>query len=293
MIYAVHSAETNLTLKYSLVIFVCCGFWLAVLFQVVYYRFLHPSDHVRLSTKHHVSSLVHVRAMSSRFDRMNTSKSCEDMIEQHDGRHQHENHAFIDTASVSSPNPADERWMNRFSKENRQKLISQQQAIDHKVKVTRAQKQKVRECSVGLLSEHGRCLQEEASKRQHRSSHGFRTKAFASLTQPTIVSTTLVPGSVKEPHSDPILHRIHAYRPPETTDRQKRYARMQPDEQISYEPAGTFTPNFNVDSVAIGGGKEMILTAAKLAPHVVSTSSSINSETSTPYYTPLASTVSC
>ena len=153
-----HSAETNLTLKYSLVIFVCSGFWLAVLFQVVYYRFLHPSDHVRVSTKQHVSSLVHVRAMSSRFDRTNKSKSCEDMIEHHDVRHQHENHAFIDTASVQSPNPADERWMNRFSKENRQKLISQQQAIDHKVKVTRAQKQRVRECTARMMSKQGRCI---------------------------------------------------------------------------------------------------------------------------------------
>lgn len=51
-----------------------------------------------------------------------------------------------DTVSLPfNKNATDERWYNRFSKENRQILISQQQAIDQKVKLNRAQRQSVRE----------------------------------------------------------------------------------------------------------------------------------------------------
>ncbi|CAF1591320.1 unnamed protein product, partial [Adineta steineri] len=40
IIYAIHSAETNSVFKYSLVTFVCVGFWFAIFFQFMYYRFL-------------------------------------------------------------------------------------------------------------------------------------------------------------------------------------------------------------------------------------------------------------
>jgi len=99
----------------------------------MYYRFLHPSDHVRLNTKHNLQSIVRIRPIP-RINRMKKSKSCEEMIDQ--------NNDFSETISLQlNSNSINERWYNRFSKENRQKLISQQQAIDQKVKLTRAQEQ--------------------------------------------------------------------------------------------------------------------------------------------------------
>lgn len=144
MIYAIHSAENNLIFKYALVIFVCCGFWFAILFQFLYYRFLHPSDHVRLNTKRDLSSLGHMRSLS-RFDRMKKSQSCTEMIDHADLKNPHDmNNDPFENKPSRLNRSIDERWHNRFSKENRQKLISQQQAIDQKVKLTRAQKQLVR-----------------------------------------------------------------------------------------------------------------------------------------------------
>lgn len=128
IIYAIHSAETNLPFKYSLVLFVCLGFWCAISFQLIYYRFLHPSDHVRQHTKQNLASIGQLKV----FPRLKKSKSCEEMMDQQD--------QLCDSISLQLGN---ERWHNRFSKENRQKLISQQQAIDQRVKQTRAQKQQV------------------------------------------------------------------------------------------------------------------------------------------------------
>lgn len=136
IIYAVHSAETNRILKYSLVTFVCLGFWFAILFQFIYYRFLHPNDHVRINTKHNLAAITRIRPIP-RINRMKKSKSCEEMID-------HNELQTIDlqeTISIQlNNNEINERWHNRFSKENRQKILSQQQAIDQKVKLTRAQK---------------------------------------------------------------------------------------------------------------------------------------------------------
>ena len=140
IIYAIHSTETNFLLKYSLVAFVCLGFWFAVCFQFVYYRFLHPSDHVRINTKHNIASIAHIRPLL-RLNRMKKSKSCEEMIDHYDLQNSNENNDFSETISLQfNSNSIDECRHNRFSKENRQKLISQQQAIDQKVKLTRAQK---------------------------------------------------------------------------------------------------------------------------------------------------------
>ncbi len=123
--------------------FVCLGFWFAIFFQFIYYRFLHPSHHVRLSTKHNIASIARIKPIP-RFNRMKKSKSCEEMIDFNDLQNQNENHELGETSSLElNRNSIDERWHNRFSKENRQKLISQQQAIDQKVKLTRAQKQLV------------------------------------------------------------------------------------------------------------------------------------------------------
>lgn len=75
---------------------------------------------------------------------MKKSKSCEEMIDYNDLQNPIETNDANETVSLQfNSNSVDERWHNRFAKENRQKLISQQQAIDQKVKLTRAQKQLV------------------------------------------------------------------------------------------------------------------------------------------------------
>jgi len=119
------------------------GFWFAIFFQVIYYRFLHPSDHVRINTKHSIASVARIRPIS-RFNRMKKSKSREEMIDYNELQNQNENNDLSETISLElNTNSINERWHNRFAKENRQKLISQQQAIDQKVKLTRAQRQSV------------------------------------------------------------------------------------------------------------------------------------------------------
>ena len=159
--------------------FVCCGFWFAVLFQFFYYRFLHPSYHVRLSTKQNLSSIVHIRPLA-RMDRLKRSKSCEEMIDRTDLQNIHENHELIETTSLHIDPSIDERWHNRFSFANRQKLISQQQAIDQKVKLTR--------------------LEEGAAKRQHQAvPRRFLTKLSTTLKRPTTVATSLVTQSLDNP----------------------------------------------------------------------------------------------
>jgi hypothetical protein len=105
---------------------------------------------VRMNTKNNLTSMTHLRALP-RLNRLKKSKSCEEMIDQHDSQHMHDNNELCETISIQlNNNSIDERWHNRFSKENRQKLISQQQAIDQKVKLTRAQKQMVRSCFISL-----------------------------------------------------------------------------------------------------------------------------------------------
>lgn len=143
VIYAIHSSETNLIFKYSLVIFVCIGFWLAIIFQFVYYRFLHPSDHVRLNTKRNVSSLVHIRPLSHS-DHLKRSKSCEEFHRKVDViRIEETSSEIFDKTSLNFDSSAEERWHNRFAKENRQKILLQQKTIDQRVKLTRVQKQLV------------------------------------------------------------------------------------------------------------------------------------------------------
>lgn len=167
--------------------FVCAGFWFAVFFQLCYYRFLHPSSHVRLSTKQNLSSMVHIRPLA-RFDRLKRSKSCEEMIGQNDLQNIHENNELAETTSLHLHPSNDERWHNRFSFANRQKLISQQQAIDQKVKLTR--------------------LEEGAAKRQHQPiSHRFLTRISTTLKRPTTISTSLVTQSLDESNTSLPDHR--------------------------------------------------------------------------------------
>ncbi|CAF1022215.1 unnamed protein product [Rotaria sordida] len=176
IIYAIHSAESNIVFKYSLVTFVCCGFWLAILFQFLYYRFLHPSDHVRLNIKQNLSSFVHIRTLPIS-NRIGKSKSCEEIIQHSDIQNQNENNELAETTSQIET-LIDERWYNRFSKRNRQKLISQQQAIDEKVRINRAQKQ-----------------HEEAIKNQHDISYDFLTRISTVFKRPTTNSTSAITKS--------------------------------------------------------------------------------------------------
>ncbi|CAF1093966.1 unnamed protein product [Adineta steineri] len=298
IIYAIHSAETNSVFKYSLVTFVCVGFWFAIFFQFMYYRFLHPSDHVRVNTKHNIASVIRIRPLP-RFNRLKKSKSCEEMIDHNELQNQNENNDLNESISLQvNTNSINERWHNRFSKENRQKLISQQQAIDQKVKLTRAQKQI-----------------EEANKRSHQSSHSVISKISTSLKRPTTISIStpcehLDNSSITttDTHSSYIENRSSSRRQPffnvtrvslTRSPHQESYAKMpQEDEEdfdkpsISYisdkrtsqqskmfsiidEDVHISDDNHNnisshINHIHNEDGEEMILTAAKLTPLVIS-----------------------
>jgi hypothetical protein len=235
------------------VTFVCCGFWFAVLFQFFYYRFLHPSDHVRLNTKQNISSIVHIRALT-RFDRIKKSKSCEEMIGQNDLQNFNENNELMETTSLQFDTSIDERWHNRFAKENRQKLISQQQAIDQKVKLTRL---------------------EEATKRRQKSGHGFLTKISTTLKQPTSLVTESLDKTNIDHHQDdgenehfvtPSVAYISDKRPSQYQQRSKMY-NIHEDTHSLDENQLTHTNNVNIE-----GGEEMILTATKLTSNIIPSS---------------------
>ena len=98
---------------------------------------MHPSDHVRLNAKRRISSIVRTGLLLSS-NRVKKSKLRGEMINHNNGQNTNENKQLIEVIPPVE-NSNDERWYNRFAKRNRQKLISQQQAIDQKVKITRAQ----------------------------------------------------------------------------------------------------------------------------------------------------------
>ncbi|UJR26365.1 hypothetical protein I4U23_007698 [Adineta vaga] len=267
IIYAIHSAETNLIFKYSLVSFVCGGFWLAILFQFFYYRFLHPSTHVRLSTKRNISAFVRSGPLGNS-DHLKKSKSCEEMIGHSDLQNLNENNELIETTSLQLDTSINERWHNRFSKENRQKLISQQQVIDQKVKLTRAQKQL-----------------EDAAKRQHRSTHNFLTRISNVLKRPT---TSIIQSSDNTNNLQelPIVPASRSYQsePYVTVHQEDNFQKQtispvldkqklpqQPsskiydiDEDIQLTDDGRNNTFLHTNNTSFEGGTEMILTAAKL-----------------------------
>ncbi|CAF0897940.1 unnamed protein product [Adineta ricciae] len=300
IIYAVHSSESNTIFKYSLVTFVCVGFWFAILFQLIYYRFLHPSDHVRLNTKQNVASVVRIRPLP-RFNRLRKSKSCEEMIDHNELQNQNENNELAETGSLEmNTNSINERWFNRFSKENRQKLISQQQAIDQKVKLTKAQ--------------------EEATKRQHASSHSVLSKISNGFKRPTTISlsassehadqnnlnVTDTPSSyshIRHSRRQPFFHGAHVSL--KRSQHQESYAKMQQededdvekptisyisdkrtsqqsskifsiDEDIHLSDDNHSTISSHINHASNDDGEEMILTAAKLTPLIISSSSNDN-----------------
>lgn len=254
-------------------IFVCCGFWFAVLFQFFYYRFLHPSYHVRLSTKQNLSSIVNIRPLA-RVDRPKRSKSCEEMIGQNDQQNTNENHELIETTSLHLDPSNDERWHNRFSFANRQKLISQQQAIDQKVKLTR--------------------LEEEAAKRQHQTmSQRFLMKISTTLKRPTTISTSLVTQSLDNPSEHQqsislpprISEPTRSSREDEHVDKssipygsnrrtshyqkQSKMYDIDEDTQLNDEKSSS-----NPTTIHSQGGKDVLLTTTKLTPVQMMKSSS-------------------
>ncbi|CAF0725215.1 unnamed protein product [Didymodactylos carnosus] len=145
VIYAVHSQEKNLLFKYSLVTFVCTGFWFAVLFQFVYYQCFHPSDHVRANVRHDFSLMFRNRTLAI-FDRNRTniqkSQSCNDIIEK-EIKNQNKNSSFDHSLNKSlrkttSDENINEATHNRFSKQNRQTLLSKQQTIEQHHRLNRS-----------------------------------------------------------------------------------------------------------------------------------------------------------
>ena len=258
--------------------FVCGGFWLAVLFQFLYYRFLHPSHHVRLSTKQNISSFVRIRPLP-RSERIKRTKSCEEIIVHNDRQNSNDiNNDSYETTSLHFDTSIDERWHNRFAKENRQKLISQQQAIDQKVKLNRAQKQL-----------------EDAMKRRNKSAQGFLTKISTTFRKPTTVQTSLV----KQSSEIQSLHDDNHQRLTKTSDqdleeedsdksslahksdkrtsqhqRQSKMYNINEDTHLEDNPNSTA---LHTNNTTVEGGDEMILTAAKLASHIIPASSSVAS----------------
>ncbi|CAF1360714.1 unnamed protein product [Adineta steineri] len=289
IIYAIHSAETNLIFKYSLVSFVCCGFWLAILFQFLYYRFLHPSEHVRLSTKRNMSSIVHMRTVSH-CNHIKKSKSCEEMITHNDIQHLHENNELIDTTSLQLDIKVDERFHNRFSKGNRQKLILQQQVIDQRAKLTRAQKQK-----------------EEALKRQRQPPYNFLTRLSRPFKRPTTISASLMTESSEKLNNNPtqsatihtseidnqlqssnILHEPYTKINQEVNfDNRKLFEQQQQSKMYNINedtPLSDDDTISHANNVTLESGDGMILTASKLTSHITpstpSSASVVNNTTS-------------
>ena len=264
IIYAIHSAETNSIFKYSLVTLVCLGFWFAILFQFLYYRFLHPSHHVRINTKQNLASLARLGSLP-RFNRIKKSKSCEEIIDHND---QGENVSLQFNA-----NSIDERWHNRFSKENRQILISQQKAIDKKVKLTRAQRQS-----------------EENHDQTPTGPGRIFNKISNSIKRPTTLSNDdTVEGNVE--HQTPInssnnrrqqffnVKRVTLARSPH----QESYAKMQQEDDDDFENHSIVYISDRSASVQSqrqsnpvakhDDDGEMILTATKLLPTIIQTPS--------------------
>ncbi len=231
-----------------------------------------------MNTKRNLASITRLRPIPS-FNRMKKSKSCEEMIDHNDLQNPNENNDVSETISLQlNTNSINERWHNRFSKENRQKLISQQQAIDQKVKLTRAQKQL-----------------DEANKRQPHSSHRILTKLSTSLKRPASIPTD-VSDSLTDNHSSssssnrrqPFFNvtRVALTRSPH----QESYAKMQQEDEddcdnlsISYISDKHSTSqqqskmyNIDEDSHINDDGEEMILTASRLTPIIIPSSSIIN-----------------
>jgi hypothetical protein len=220
---------------------------------------------------------------------MRKSKSCEEIIEHNDLQNQNENNDLSETISLQlNTNSLNERWHNRFSKENRQKLISQQQAIDQKVKLTK-----------------------EANKRQQDSSHSIRSKLSTTLKRPT----TLL-ASTPSDHSDSITDNHSSYSDNRNNRRQpffnvtrvsltrsphqESYAKMQQEDDedndsdnlsisyisdkrtISQQKSKIYNINEDLHISDINhpnndNDEEMILTAAKLTPLTISSPPTVSS----------------
>jgi hypothetical protein len=244
---------------------------------------------------------------------MKKSKSCEEMIGHNEIQNLNENNELFETISLQLDASIDEPRHNRFAKENRQKLILQQQVIDQKVKLTRAQKQL-----------------EDAAKRQRRATHGFFARISATLKRPTTISASIVTESADNtnniPNQSAIIHpsyvdnqsndhqqlfnvsHVSLPRPQEEEDFDKSPVSYISDKRISqYQQQQSSIYNVNEDrnlsddnpnstylstnNTTLEGGDEMILTAAKLASHIMPSSSSssfaINNKTSSSTATPL------
>jgi len=225
--------------------------------------------------KQNISSIVHIRPLKRR------SKSCEDMIGQNDLQNINENNDLIETTSLQIDPSIDQPRHNRFAKENRQKLISQQQAIDQKVKLTRLQ---------------------EAMKRKHQQSRGFLTKISTTFKRPTTISISLATQSLDSTinQSANVDNRSNPVSQHENDDKKENFAKQSgiytPDKRTPQHQqqskmyninedthASDDNQNIHINNINIEGGDEMILAAAKLPSHIMpsfSSSAAISNKTS-------------
>lgn len=191
------------------------------------------------------------------------SKSCEEIINQHDAQNLNENNELIETSSQIESS-IDERWYNRFAKTNRQKLILQQQAIDEKVRLNRVQKQL-----------------EDSLKHRNQSSERFLTRISTMFKRPTTLATSLVTESsnstitIENDYRNPSEGSLTRpeYQNEENVDlnqtqvaiisnkRPNQYQQQMKLYDINEDIQGS---GENEDLTTREGGKEMILIAEKL-----------------------------
>jgi hypothetical protein len=206
---------------------------------------------------------------------MKKSKSCEEMIDHNDLQNPND---LNETISLQlNSNSINERWHNRFSKENRQKLISQQQAIDQKIKLTRA------------------------NKRQQNSSNSIRSKGPITPIEhlDTTIDNHLSYIDNRNTRRQPFFNvtRVSLTR----TQHQESYAKMPQDDDDEEEDLDNLSISYISDKRTISqqkskiynidedkqisdinrnnsdDGEEMILTPAKLTPLIISSPSTVPS----------------
>ncbi|CAF1541948.1 unnamed protein product [Adineta steineri] len=212
------------------------------------------------------------------------------MITHNDIQHLHENNELIDTTSLQLDIKIDERFHNRFSKGNRQKLILQQQVIDQRAKLTRAQKQK-----------------EEALKRQQQPPYSFLTRISRPFKRPTTISASLMTESSEKLNNNPaqsatihtseidnqqqssdILHEPYTKINQEVNfDNRKLFEQQQQSKMYNINedtPLSDDDTISHANNVTLESGDGMILTASKLTSHITpstpSSASVVNNTTS-------------
>ena len=206
-----------------------------------------------MNTKHNLAAITRIRPIP-RITRMKKSKSCEEMLDQNELQ----TIDLQETISIQlNNNEINERWHNRFSKENRQKLLSQQQALDQKVKLTRAQKHL-----------------DDPNKRQAP----ILAKFSSTFHRPTTNDHPDTSMDIFTNRRSPFFHVTRS-------SHSESYAKMeQEDDEVDHPHAVSYISSsqarsnmYNIEEdppMSNSTGEEMILTAAKLTPMILSSTPS-------------------